>query len=242
MASLADVADIDLTTINDDGPAAAIVPRKKKRSHAGKHRRRPGKPNASRKGANAEGAPVAKRAKKMTASRRDSQKKDEEEEAPVDTTIATAGAGAALTEPIRAGEIKKGMTVMLKGKPCKVIEVTTSKTGKHGHAKANITGLDIFTGKKYMDISPTSHNMTKPVVKTAQWTLTDIQHSGELSLMDDGGNQKEDMNLPADADLSAQIKDNFAKCNAAGIELYLTITSAMGTEQITAYKTSQPLA
>ena len=30
------------------------------------------------------------------------------------------GAGASLTEPIRAGEVKKGMTVMLKGKPCKV--------------------------------------------------------------------------------------------------------------------------
>ena len=241
MASIAGVADIDLTTINDDGPAAAIVPRKKKRSHAGKHRRRPGKPNASRKGANAEGAPAAKRVKKTTA-RRESTKKTDEDEQEADTTIATAGAGAALTEPIRAGEIKKGMTVMLKGKPCKVIEVTTSKTGKHGHAKANITGLDIFTGKKYMDISPTSHNMTKPVVKTANWTLTDIQHSGELSLMDDGGNQKEDMNLPADVDLAAQIKDNFAKCNAAGIELYLTITSAMGIEQITAYKTSQPLA
>ena len=38
---------------------------------------------------------------------------------------------------------------MLKGFPCKVIEYITSKTGKHGHAKAKITGLDIFTGKKY---------------------------------------------------------------------------------------------
>ena len=36
--------------------------------------------------------------------------------------------------------------------------------GKHGHAKANITGIDIFTGKKVVDISPTSHNMTQPVV------------------------------------------------------------------------------
>ena len=35
-------------------------------------------------------------------------------------TFEGAGAGASLTEPIRAGEVKKGMTVMLKGKPCKV--------------------------------------------------------------------------------------------------------------------------
>ena len=32
------------------------------------------------------------------------------------------GAGASETEPIRAGEVKKGMTVMLKDKPCKVLE------------------------------------------------------------------------------------------------------------------------
>lgn len=69
--------------------------------------------------------------------------------------------------PIRAGEIKKGMIVYLKDKPCKVIELTTSKTGKHGHAKANITGTDIFTGKKVIDISPTSHTMCKYFVDMA---------------------------------------------------------------------------
>ena len=40
------------------------------------------------------------------------------------------------------------MVAFLKEKPCKIIDITTSKTGKHGHAKANITGIDIFTGKK----------------------------------------------------------------------------------------------
>ena len=34
----------------------------------------------------------------------------------------SGGAGASATEPIRAGEVKKGMTVMLKDKPCKVRE------------------------------------------------------------------------------------------------------------------------
>ena len=43
-----------------------------------------------------------------------------------------------------------------------ITEITTSKTGKHGHAKANITGLDIFTGNKYQDMSPTSHTMWVP--------------------------------------------------------------------------------
>jgi len=55
-----------------------------------------------------------------------------------------------LTYPKQAGQIRKGEYVLLKGKPCKVAEVSISKTGKHGHAKANFVGYDIFTGKKNM--------------------------------------------------------------------------------------------
>jgi translation initiation factor 5A len=35
-----------------------------------------------------------------------------------------AASGASLTFPIRAGEVKKGTHVMIKGHPCKVIEVS----------------------------------------------------------------------------------------------------------------------
>ena len=106
------------------------------------------------------------------------------------------GSGAALVTPIRAGEVKKGMFAILKDKPCKVIEVTTSKTGKHGHAKANMTGIDIITGKKVMDISPTSHTMYQPVVKTTDWTVVDIDDEDFVTLMDDNGESRSDLRLP----------------------------------------------
>merc|ERR1712118_589379 len=72
--------------------------------------------------------------------------------------------GAADCIPKQAGEIRKGSYAMLKGFPCKVVDYSTSKTGKHGHAKAHIIGIDIFTGKKHEDLCPTSHNMSVPKV------------------------------------------------------------------------------
>ena len=131
-----------------------------------------------------------------------------------DDEFESGGAGAALVTPKRAAELKKGMVAFLKEKPCKIIDITTSKTGKHGHAKANITGIDIFTGKKVMDISPTSHTMYQPVVDTNDWTVTDIDDEGFVTLMDDDGNQKEDLQLPTnefvlDPELGDKIKEAF---------------------------------
>ena len=82
-----------------------------------------------------------------------------------DHDFATGDSGAAHVYPLAAGEIRKGSYLMIKGHPCKCAEVSTSKTGKHGHAKAHIVALDIFTSKKYEDLCPCSHNLEVPFVK-----------------------------------------------------------------------------
>merc|ERR1712137_1097496 len=98
---------------------------------------------------------------------------------------------------MQAGELRKGSHVMIKGHPCKVAEVTTSKTGKHGHAKAHIVALDIFTSKKLEDLCPTSHNVEVPFVKRTEYQcLTADEGSGDVSLLLESGETKDDLNLP----------------------------------------------
>jgi translation initiation factor 5A len=79
--------------------------------------------------------------------------------------------------------LSQGGYIVIKGRPCKVVNVSTSKTGKHGHAKANFTAIDIFNGKKLEDIVPTSHSTSVPNVARIEYTLLDISDDGFLSLL-----------------------------------------------------------
>ncbi|XP_048134992.1 mitotic checkpoint protein BUB3.3-like [Rhodamnia argentea] len=147
-----------------------------------------------------------------------------------------ADAGASKTYPQQAGTIRKNGYIVIKNRPCKVVEVSTSKTGKHGHAKCHFVGIDIFNGKKLEDIVPSSHNCDVPHVTRTDYQLIDISEDGFLSLLTENGSTKDDLRLPTDETLLAQIKDGFGE----GKDLVVTAMSSMGEEQICALKDIGP--
>jgi len=111
-------------------------------------------------------------------------------------TFESADAGASATYPMQCSALRKNGFVVIKGRPCKIVEMTTSKTGKHGHAKVHLTALDIFTNKKLEDLSPSTHNMEVPNVTRREYQLLDITDDGFLSLMSEGGDTKDDVKMP----------------------------------------------
>ena len=139
---------------------------------------------------------------------------DEEDE----QTFETTDAGASETYPMEAGQIRKGGHLMIKGNPCKVLDVSTSKTGKHGHAKCHFVAQDIFTGKKMEDLVPASHTTMIPFVKKVEYQAIGLDEEF-LTLLTEAGDTREDIKLPKflnmappDAEeVSKRIEDMLAK-------------------------------
>ncbi len=42
--------------------------------------------------------------------------------------------------------LRKNGHVVIKGRPCKIVDMSTSKTGKHGHAKVHLVAIDVSFG------------------------------------------------------------------------------------------------
>jgi len=142
----------------------------------------------------------------------------------------TGDSGASTTYPMQCSALRKNGHVMLKGRPCKIVEMSTSKTGKHGHAKVHLTGLDLFTNKKLEDICPSTHNMDVPNVTRMDYQVCDIT-DGYLSLMDDAGTTREDLSVPEN-DLGKEIQEKFKK----GENFMVTVMKACGEEYVIGIK------
>ena len=70
-----------------------------------------------------------------------------------------------------------------------------------------MVGIDIFSGKKYMEICQSTHNMYVPVVTRTELIVVDVGRE-YLSLMEDSGNLRCDLRVP-EGDLAVEIRNKF---------------------------------
>ena len=135
-------------------------------------------------------------------------------------------------EPAQASSLRKGGYILIKDRPCKVIDMSTSKTGKHGHAKVNFVATDIFTGKKIETICQSTHNVNVPHVTREEFLLLDIEDDGYMTLMvQETGETREDMKL-GNSDIEKKIWTKLEE----GFELLVTVIFSMGEQAVIDYK------
>jgi translation initiation factor 5A len=150
-----------------------------------------------------------------------------------DCTFENTDAGAALFTPSDAGSIRKGGHVMLKEKPCKIVDIATAKPGKHGASKCMFTGIDIFTAKKYEETYSSHSSVNVPIVNRLEYTVLDIGADGNISLLTASGETKDDLNLPLDPDGNPDpTAQSIQKMFDDGLSVLVIVLAAVGTEKI----------
>jgi translation elongation factor P/translation initiation factor 5A len=106
-----------------------------------------------------------------------------------------------LLTPCEAHDLKVGTYAMFFPHPVKILKVNVSKTGKHGHAKCNMDGKCVFSGKKVNEMQPGHQHMQMFTPKKSEFDVNDLNcdedsdEYGDITLMDERGEQREDLNI-----------------------------------------------
>ncbi|KAI4239543.1 MAG: hypothetical protein LQ349_000303 [Xanthoria aureola] len=140
-------------------------------------------------------------------------------------TFESVDAGASTTFPMQCSALRKNGFVCIKNRPCKIVDMSTSKTGKHGHAKVHLVAIDIFTGKKLEELCPSTHNMDVPNVQRKEYQLLDVSDDGFLSLMSDDGETKDDVKVP-----EGEVGERIDKLMKEDKDLNVIVLKSMGEE------------
>ncbi|KAL8752164.1 MAG: hypothetical protein Q9184_005823 [Pyrenodesmia sp. 2 TL-2023] len=150
---------------------------------------------------------------------------------------ASASANASLTTPVQASQLAKGDFILIKSHPCKILSKSTSKPGKHGHAKVNFEALALLSPfKKHTDIHPAHATVAAPIVKLTSYLLLDV-NEGFLSLWDQhAGRVKDDVKAPpgAEGEVGAKLERVWEKegKGEGGEEVWVTVLATMGVEVV----------
>ena len=69
-----------------------------------------------------------------------------------------------MSKPMDVGGLKVGSYVIVDSEPCRVVDYTKSKPGKHGSAKARVVAIGVFDNVKRSFVKPVDSQVEVPVI------------------------------------------------------------------------------
>lgn len=94
-----------------------------------------------------------------------------------------------------AKELKVGKYVLIEDIPCRVVNIESSKPGKHGSAKMRITAIGIFSGQKKTLLSPGDADVEIPIIERKTVQIMSVS-GNNAQVMDQKTYEMYDMEVP----------------------------------------------
>ena len=70
-----------------------------------------------------------------------------------------------MSKPMELGALRVGSYIIIDGEPCRIMNYTKSKPGKHGSAKARIVAVGVFDEAKRTLVKPVSARVEVPIIQ-----------------------------------------------------------------------------
>ncbi len=91
--------------------------------------------------------------------------------------------------------LKKGSYVVIDGAACRVVDLQTSRPGKHGHAKTRVAAVGLLDERKREIVAPGHDNIEVPIVDKRNAQILSIQ-GDTANLMDNETFETFDLPIP----------------------------------------------
>jgi len=109
-----------------------------------------------------------------------------------------------LSKPVELGAIKVGSYVMIDNEPCRIVDYSKSKPGKHGSAKARVVAIGVFDGVKRSFVKPVDSQVEVPLIEKRSGQVISLQPSA-AQLMDLETFEVFDAPYPDEEELKARL-------------------------------------
>jgi translation initiation factor 5A len=109
-----------------------------------------------------------------------------------------------MSKPVDVGSLRVGGYMIVDNEPCHIVDITKSKPGKHGSAKARIVAIGVFDGAKRSVVKPVDANAEVPIIEKRSGQVFALTPSG-VQIMDLETYEYLDALFPEEEELKAKL-------------------------------------
>jgi translation initiation factor 5A len=109
-----------------------------------------------------------------------------------------------MSRPVDVGELRVGGYMMIDGEPCRIVDISKSKPGKHGSAKARIVAIGVFDNQKRQFVKPVDLGAEIPIIDKRAGQVFSVNPNG-VQIMDLETYEYIDAPFPEEEDLKAKL-------------------------------------
>jgi translation initiation factor 5A len=109
-----------------------------------------------------------------------------------------------MSKPVDVGSLRVGGYMIVDDQACRIVDITKSKPGKHGAAKARIVAIGVFDGVKRSLVKPVDANAEIPMIDKRPGQVFSVNPNG-IQIMDLETYEYVDASFPEEEDLKAKL-------------------------------------